>query len=1609
MNEQLPRSRRSNRSFLNLKHYWHPTLVRMATLFAVALLAQTSFAQAPPPNCFIDLGLDSWSVEGNPSNGNWVPSPDGSNVRQTINSNPSFYVSNAEYFNTTIQGEFRVETGNDDDFIGFVMGYKSPNSGTPNNEYRMILFDWKQALQTCAAAEMRLSRIQGTSADLNNTFWCQTDPITNVLARSNALGGWADNTTYTFQVEYGATNISVWVNGTQVFDVDGSFESGRFGFYNYSQEATLYQNFSLPFSAVINKTDVSCTGANDGAATAVVSDFATGPYNYLWSNNATTQSISGLAPGDYSVVVTSQDGCTANASVTIGTTPDNTAPTAVCQDVTVTLDGLGNASITAAEVNNGSSDNCGIASYAIDRSSFTCSDLGSNAVTLTVTDTNGNTASCMATVTVQDTTPPSVAVQDITRQLSDPAGVNITPAMVVTSASDNCSLNYSLSQTNFSCADIGTNVIQLTTSDNTGNTVVDNVTVTITAPEPYVVTTSGVNVVTDPATASTIDSGVSVNFGSTVNGALISIADNLISGDVLSLNSAYTLPAGVTASYNAGSGILTINGSMSQAQAETLFRNVQFSTTSSDSNDRTIQFTLGNSIANTENGHYYEYIVGNFTWQQAKADAATRSLYGLQGYLATVTSLTENDFIRNNLVNDGWLGGSDDFAQINSALGTNTYANQGASEGLWHWVTGPEAGTQFSTGGTALPGEYANWNTGEPNNSGSNEHYLQIFFANEGRWNDLPNSSLLGYIVEYGGLAGDNNCYSFSGEKVLQLNQVPIITAIDDATGCPGTQFDQTVIVSDVEDATADITVTATSNNQSLVTDGSISVSFNGTDFDLSFTPQGVVQGSATITVTATDTQGASSTEAFIFTSEDTEAPVAVCQNITVQLDANGQATITAGDIDNGSTDNCGIASRTIDVTSFNCSNVGTNSVILTVDDGNGNTATCTSTVTVEDNVAPTASCVAPFTVQLDANGQASITAADIDNSSTDACGVASTSIDVSSFDCSNVGDNTVTLTVTDVNGNSSTCTTIVTVEDNVAPTASCVAPFTVQLDANGEATISVADIDDGSTDACGVASTAIDVSSFDCSNVGDNPVTLTVTDNNGNSSTCTTTVTVQDNVAPIVVCPADTTANTDPGDCFATVIFADAIAFDACGIASVTQTGGLPSGSQFPVGVSTVEFTAVDVNGNSQVCSFTVTVADSEPAVAVCQDITVQLDASGVATIAPSDLDGGSTDNCGVASLALSQDTFDCSNVGANTVTLLVTDNNGNVSTCAATVTVEDLTAPVVACQDVTVQLGADGTATVSGADIDNGSTDACGIVAYELDTDTFDCSMVGDNLVTLTVTDANGNQASCTATVTVEDTAAPVLACKDITLALGADGTATITAADVIDSLEDNCAIATTAVDITEFDCADIGTTVQVQVFAQDSSGNLSTCFANVSVVDDLAPVVSCPGNQTVDPGTNNLFYVVPDYFAEGSAAAQDNCTDPVIITSQEPAPGSLLSDGTYTVTLTAEDAEGNLGTCSFELTVESVLGTGSNLPNQPKIALYPNPATNAVHISNPSAIGVDRVVIYDLTGRMVKTVAGSHLSDSPIDISELASATYMVMIYTEHGAVTHQLLKE
>ena len=138
------------------------------------------------------------------------------------------------------------------------------------------------------------------------------------------------------------------------------------------------------------------------------------------------------------------------------------------------------------------------------------------------------------------------------------------------------------------------------------------------------------------------------------------------------------------------------------------------------------------AVADGGNGHFYEIILdGDPNYFESEADAASRNFMGLQGYVATITSLEEQTFL-NTVVNPGnfslWLGGSDE-----------------ETEGVFKWIQGPELGDEFV---------FDFFFGSEPNNAGGQETHLFGWRIGDG-WNDsdpLKTKFSQGYLLEYGGL-----------------------------------------------------------------------------------------------------------------------------------------------------------------------------------------------------------------------------------------------------------------------------------------------------------------------------------------------------------------------------------------------------------------------------------------------------------------------------------------------------------------------------------------------------------------------------------------------------------------------------------------------------------------------------------------------------------------------------------------------------------------------------------------------------------------------------------------------------------------------------------------
>lgn len=301
-----------------------------------------------------------------------------------------------------------------------------------------------------------------------------------------------------------------------------------------------------------------------------------------------------------------------------------------------------------------------------------------------------------------------------------------------------------------------------------------------------------------------------------------------------------------------------------------------------------------------------------------------------------------------------------------------------------------------------------------------------------------------------------------------------------------------------------------------LVVNGSATVNLNCTHYP-----------STQVTLTAIDYDGNQGTCQATVTVNDITPPTAVCRDITVYLDANGEYTLTAAEIDGGSTDNCSVSELTIPPTTFTCANIGQNQVQLTVKDQANLTRNCLATVTVQDNRPPTV-VTKNITVDLDENNQATILPADVDNGSTDNCAIDRLELDRSTFTCDDrLTPQTVNLTVHDVNGNQASAPAQVTVRDVEAPVITRRGAENITLIINVDCYVEEGAFFTDNCDGTGEAIVGGDTVPSNCplqpGDEGDYVVTYDYTDLSGNpAAQVTRTVKIIANMPPVITLLGD-------------------------------------------------------------------------------------------------------------------------------------------------------------------------------------------------------------------------------------------------------------------------------------------------------------------------------------------------------------------------------------------------------------------------------------------------------------------------------------------------------
>ena len=269
-----------------------------------------------------------------------------------------------------------------------------------------------------------------------------------------------------------------------------------------------------------------------------------------------------------------------------------------------------------------------------------------------------------------------------------------------------------------------------------------------------------------------IDSAIVLDSATEIDGFNIVISSGYLTGDLLSFDSELASTFGISGNFDADKGVLFLTGTTTGLNWQTVLATVKL--VASDAGVRSITMNAGSLLGIELDGcmHYYEYLNIKATWTDAEFAAASRSYQGRKGYLATITSETESNFINTKVEGKGWIGASDS-----------------ETEGTWKWVTGPEAGTAFWSGvanGEPINDMFNNWRTNkEPNDyqtctqckvEGGEDYALAGWVGDT--WNDYPNGheSINGYVVEYGCMDSDNPVNISMSYTVTVAGEVDLIT-----------------------------------------------------------------------------------------------------------------------------------------------------------------------------------------------------------------------------------------------------------------------------------------------------------------------------------------------------------------------------------------------------------------------------------------------------------------------------------------------------------------------------------------------------------------------------------------------------------------------------------------------------------------------------------------------------------------------------------------------------------------------------------------------------------------------------------------------------------------
>ncbi|XP_071951569.1 hyalin-like [Antedon mediterranea] len=610
---------------------------------------------------------------------------------------------------------------------------------------------------------------------------------------------------------------------------------------------------------------------------------------------------------------------------------------------------------------------------------------------------------------------------------------------------------------------------------------------------------------------------------------------------------------------------------------------------------------------------------------------------------------------------------------------------------------------------------------------------------------------------------------------------------------------------------------------------------------------------------------------------------------------------------------------------------IGQTLVVYNATDPYNNIAVCSFIIYIYDDDDPNLQCPSDITTNTTYGQHDTYNVTWSDPIVNDNSGevIKPTSKYISGNNAFNIGSTVVIYDAVDSSGNAAMCKFTITVTDKENPVINnCPIDTTVNT-TTGLPTANISWIEPEAIDNSGYWGLTADIGPGSDFPIGNIVVTYTAEDPYENTATCSFTVTVEDNEAPVFTfCPDSQSVNTTNGE------YIGVAAWDTPTASDNSETLPIIVGShnttfKFPAGNTLVKYAANDPYDNVMTCTFTITVEDNEaPIITSCpENIETTTDTITDSTTVTWTPITTATDNSGVApNITTCIEQGATLAIGNHTVDVTATDSSGNINaTCSFNIEVLDDVPPVLTCpNDTLVMLGnTSSTVVVNWTPASVFDNSGLAIVLYSSPKMSGDKFNIGTFVITYTAIDAFDNIATCTFTITVRDLELPYFEKCPESFTVGTDpGLATANVSWVEPVAIDNNGINRTVQNYYPNQMYNIST-YTVMYIAYDNSNNNATCEFVISVEDKELPNIICPDNITkeTDPGIALTLVTWNVPVPTDNVAILPTSVVAIPLVSP-PVHISITGNVAYEQAYTAEDTSGNIASCTFYITVEGIV---------------------------------------------------------------------------------------